>query len=113
MINSLFNRGPQVPETTVSETVAARDAGTIQILDVREPEEWADGHIPGAVHIPLGSLPARINELDQNQPVVVVCRSGVRSLTGAEILLKAGFGDAKSMAGGMIDWAAVGQPVER
>jgi rhodanese-related sulfurtransferase len=113
MLHSLFNRGPQVPETTVSETVAARDAGTVQILDVREPDEWAAGHIPDAVHIPLGSLPTRTGELDQNLPVVVVCRSGVRSLSGADILLKAGFGDAKSMAGGMIDWAAAGQPVER
>ena len=113
MFQSPFNRGPQVPETTVSETVAARDAGSAQILDVREPDEWAEGHIPDATHIPLGSLPLRTNELDAETPVIVVCRSGVRSLSGADILLKAGFGDAKSMAGGMIDWAASGQPVER
>jgi len=113
MFNSPFNRGPQAAETTVADTVSTRASGAAQILDVREPDEWAEGHIPGAVHIPLGSLPARTGELDSSVSVIVVCRSGVRSLTGADILLKAGFDDAKSLAGGMLDWAAAGQPIER
>ena len=112
MLNRFFKQ-PAAPETDVTATAQARAEGTVQILDVREPDEWAEGRIPGAVHIPLGDLAARAGELDPEQPVIVVCRSGVRSLYGAEILLKSGFADAKSLAGGMLDWAAAGQPVER
>ena len=108
-----FSSLPNVPETDVTHTAQAREDGSAQIVDVREPEEWAEGHIPGAIHIPLGELAARTGELDSGQPAIVVCRSGRRSLYGAETLLQAGFGDAKSLAGGMVDWEAAGQPVER
>jgi rhodanese-related sulfurtransferase len=108
-----FSSLPNVPETDVTHTAQAREGGSAQIVDVREPEEWAEGHIPGAIHIPLGELAARTGELDSGQPAIVVCRSGRRSLYGAETLLQAGFGDAKSLAGGMVDWEAAGQPVER
>lgn len=113
MNQSLFKRGPKAPETSVADASTAYTEGSVQFVDVREPDEWAEGHIPGAVHIPLGSLPGRAGELDAERPVVVVCRSGVRSLAGTEILLDAGFSDAKSMAGGMIDWTEAGNPVER
>lgn len=101
------------PEIDVAGTAEARTAGAAQILDVREPEEWADGHIPGSIHIPLGELATRASALEPDQPVIAVCRSGGRSLTAAEILLAAGFSDAKSMAGGMLEWAKAGHPVER
>lgn len=113
MFNSFMNRGPEAPEISVAETVAALGSSTIQVLDVREPDEWAEGRIPAAIHIPLGELPARTGELDADLPVIVVCRGGVRSLTGAGILIQAGFLDAKSMAGGMLDWIASGQPIEQ
>jgi len=111
----MFNpfRLPNVPETDVAHAAQARADGSAQIVDVREPEEWAEGHIPGAIHIPLGELPGRAGELDASQPAIVVCHSGKRSLYGAEMLLQAGFGEAKSLAGGMVDWEAAGQPVER
>ena len=113
MLGRLFGQAPQAPETDVATTARERAAGAIQIVDVREPDEWATGHIPGSVLIPLGELAARRGELDPARPVVVVCRSGSRSLTGADVLLGAGFKDAKSMAGGMIAWAEAGHPVER
>ena len=113
MLQRLFGIGPTAPETDVPALARERAAGTVQIVDVREPDEWAEGHIPEAVLIPLGQLPARTGELDPERPVVVVCRSGNRSLTGADILLRAGFRDAKSLAGGMIAWAQAGHPVVR
>ena len=61
------------------------------ILDVREPDEWNAGHIQGATLIPLGQLASRANELPENQPIYVVCRSGNRSVTGRDTLLNAGF----------------------
>lgn len=99
-------------EVTVGDAVRAHAQGAVQILDVRELDEWQEGHIPGAIHVPLGELPARIVELDSVQPVIVVCRSGRRSLDGAGTLTTAGFLDAKSLAGGMLEWADGGHPVE-
>jgi rhodanese-related sulfurtransferase len=112
-LNRLFGGGPHTPETDVTTLARARAAGNVQIVDVREPTEWAAGHMPGAILIPLGQLAQRARELDPGRPVVVVCRSGRRSLTGAEVLLRAGFKDAASLAGGMIAWADSGQPVVR
>ena len=61
----------------------------------------------------LGDLAALGGELNPSQPVIAVCRSGKRSLTAADVLIEAGFVEVKSMAGGMIDWAEAGHPVER
>ncbi len=94
-------------EVSVSEASRLRDAGAF-ILDVRQPDEWAAGHIPGATLIPLGELPARVAEVPKDRQVVVVCRSGNRSAQGRDILLGAGFPSATSMAGGMNDWTAAG-----
>ncbi len=78
------------------------------IVDVREPEEFVGefGHIPGAVSIPLGQLSARSTEIQthKDQPIVVVCRAGGRSTTGAAILIGLGFEHAVNLRGGMIDW---------
>lgn len=96
-------------EVSVAEASSMRDQGAF-ILDVREPDEWNAGHIPGATLIPLGELESRLNELPRDQQIVVVCRSGNRSATGRDILLDAGFTDATSMAGGMNDWTSQGLP---
>ncbi len=74
------------------------------ILDVRQPEEYEAGHIPGSVLIPLDELESRLSEIPNDNEVVVVCRSGNRSATGRDILLNAGFANVTSMAGGMNQW---------
>jgi len=94
-------------EGSVAEAAQMRQAGAF-ILDVREPEEWAQAHIPGAVLIPLGELPARLDEVPQDVEVVVVCRSGNRSAQGRDALLNAGFTRVTSMRGGMVQWQAKG-----
>jgi rhodanese-related sulfurtransferase len=78
------------------------------MLDVRQPDEWAAGHIPGATLIPLGELSSRLAEVPEDRQVVVVCRSGNRSAQGRDILLGAGYPSATSMAGGMNAWTAAG-----
>lgn len=97
-------------EISVSETAKMQDAGAF-ILDVREPSEWAQGHIEGAVLIPLGELAGRLNEIPKDQRIVVVCRSGNRSARGRELLLNSGFDRVTSMTGGMNQWQAEGNPV--
>jgi rhodanese-related sulfurtransferase len=82
--------------------------GELQILDVREDEEWAAGHIDGAVHIPLGQLPQRIGELDPQRPVITVCRSGGRAGRAADLLTSQGR-RAAVMDGGMQRWAREGR----
>jgi rhodanese-related sulfurtransferase len=103
---------PEVPEITVGEYLAGGMPADTQLVDVREPEEWAAGHIPRSVHIPMDQLPSRFAELDRSRPVITVCRSGRRSLYSATDLLQAGFADVRSLAGGIIAWAEAGQPVE-
>lgn len=96
-------------EVSVAEALTLRTAGAF-ILDVREPSEWAAGHIPDATLIPLGDLSARIAEVPKDRQVVVVCRSGNRSAQGRDILRGAGHPSVTSIAGGMNDWAAAGYP---
>lgn len=96
-------------EISVEEAVAKRDAGAF-ILDVRQPEEWNEYHVPGSTLIPLGELASRVDELPHDQEIVVVCRSGNRSATGRDILLEAGFTQVTSMAGGLTEWKAAGYP---
>jgi rhodanese-related sulfurtransferase len=73
-----------------------------QLIDVREPDEFAGGTLPDAVNIPLGELPQRVHELDPERPVVVLCRSGARSARAAAWLADQGFADVTNLTGGML-----------
>jgi len=83
------------------------------LVDVREPAEWQSGHAPGARHIPLGQLAARMGELPQDGEIITVCRSGNRSAKAAELLRGAGYRTVHNLKGGMTAWAKDGLPVER
>ena len=80
-------------------------------LDVREPSEWEEAHIPYATLIPLGELTARLSEIPKDRNIVVVCRSGNRSAVRRDLLLNSGFANVTSMAAGMNSWQARGYPV--
>ncbi len=92
-------------------TVDPRQVGDDLLLDVREDDEWAAGRAPGAVHLPMSQLPARLDELPEGRPVAVVCRSGHRSAQVTAYLLGQGR-QARNVEGGMLAWAACGLPVE-
>lgn len=98
-------------EVSVAEAARLRDAGAF-VLDVREPAEWAEVHIPGATLIPLGQLPGRLAEVPRDRQVVVYCRTGNRSAQGRSILVGAGFPSVTSVMGGIRAWQAAGLPTE-
>ena len=81
----------------------------LSVVDVREDAEWVHGHIEGAVHIPLMSLPERTSEVPDGQ-VLVVCKVGARSARAVAYLAQAGH-DAVNLDGGMLDWEAAGRPM--
>ncbi|RCW44464.1 rhodanese-related sulfurtransferase [Halopolyspora algeriensis] len=82
----------------------------LQLVDVREPQEWQAGRIPGSQWIPMDELSARIGELDQQHRVVTICRSGKRSGEMAEFLNGRGY-RADNLDGGIRAWAEQGLPV--
>lgn len=90
---------------TVSVTDLPDDA---VVVDVREPDEWAAGHAPGAVHIPLGEVPERLGELPESEPLPVICRSGGRSQRAVQWLAQQGF-DVVNVEGGMRAWGSAGK----
>lgn len=87
----------------VTDYASVVDANT-QFIDVREPDEVAEGTLPGTVNIPVGMLADRLGELDSSRRTVVLCRSGGRSTQAAEILTAAGFGEVINLEGGMLAW---------
>ena len=111
MFRNFFSK-PAVAEVSPQEARAKQQAGAV-IVDVREPYELREGYIPGAVHIPLRSLSPRMKELDPSKEIVIVCRSGNRSITAAQFLQQGGFPQVSSMAGGMIGWTRQRFPVQR
>lgn len=89
----------------------AREAGGF-VVDVREPDEYEEGHVPGAVNIPLGELADRTGELPDGRPIYTVCASGRRSLQAVQVLRERGI-DAVSLAGGTTGWTQSGRPVTK
>ena len=92
------------PATAVEVTPAQLATMDAAIIDVREPYEFAGGAIAGATLIPLGSLPARLDEVPADRDVVVYCHSGSRSARAVEILRGAGFSRARHLRGGYVAW---------
>lgn len=97
-------------DLTVTEALAAVEAGAM-LLDVREDFEWAEWHAPQAVHIPMGELGGRLNELPTDRTIVCICHVGARSAAVADALNRAGW-TAVNVGGGMAAWAAAGLEIE-
>ena len=92
-------------EISISELPAER-----VLLDVREDDEWEAGHAPGAVHVPMSELAARLDEVPDADPLYVICRSGGRSERATQYLNANGWA-AVNVAGGMSTWASAGLPL--
>lgn len=101
----------ELPEIDVATLEGLLSDGCI-LVDVREPDEWADGHIDGALHMPLASVPDRVDELPDDATVYVVCAMGGRSARAAEFLRARGI-DAVNVGGGTHGWISSGRAVVR
>ena len=97
------------PEIDIDAFAATRKGAVV--LDVRERAEFVGGHVPDATLMPMGQLPGRMDELDRENPVYVICASGNRSSAMTDLLRAAGF-DAVSVAGGTSAWVGSGHPVQ-
>lgn len=82
-----------------------------RIVDVREMGEIAAGTIPGAEPMPLATVPLRMNDLQREQPLVLICRSGARSAQACAFLQQHGYDNVYNLRGGMFAWAGAGQPI--
>ncbi len=101
-----------VSQITAEELSRRIAAGEVSVIDVRSATEWADGHLPAAVHIPLGYLADRLQSLPAGKQVVVQCQSGGRSAIAASLLERLGVKNVVNLEGGYAAWRAAGLPVE-
>ena len=97
-------------EVSRAEAREMLDRGA-QLVDVRVDHEWRTGHLPGAVHIPLAELSARVAEIDKDRPVIFYCRGGNRSSMATTALAEAGY-DAAKLTEGAVGWEEEGLPFE-
>jgi len=89
------------------------EKGGVVVVDVREPVEWAQGHIPDAVHIPLGTLLNQPRELLQQDNIIFVCAEGVRSAVACEVAAAIGKKRLFNLEGGTVAWGRQGYPLTR
>jgi len=108
---AMLTTSPQVPEMEPEAVEAASDDAIL--LDVREPEEYAEGHISGSINLPQADLATRLHDIPRDQPIISICRSGARSLRSAQFLAQMGYPSVGSMRGGIDAWEQSGRPLKR
>jgi molybdopterin/thiamine biosynthesis adenylyltransferase/rhodanese-related sulfurtransferase len=101
-----------VPEVSPVEAKAMLDRGGVQLVDVREPWEYEEAHIPGCRLIPVGEVPFRLHEIGKDAPAVVYCKSGSRSGKIVALLRERGYDKAVNLTGGILAWANAQLPTE-
>lgn len=87
----------------VNDLAAEVEARTLNLIDVREADEFAEGHLPGAINLPLSDFLERYEELDKDKPYYIICRSGARSAQACAFLEEEGY-DVTNVAGGTSAW---------
>ena len=102
----------EIPEIDVAGAVKAHEAGETVFVDIRDPDSYAGGHIPGAVHLHDGNVGEFLRTADRKRDVIVYCFHGNNSIGGTAFFLDQGFTSVRSLQGGFEMWAAQG-PVER
>jgi sulfur-carrier protein adenylyltransferase/sulfurtransferase len=104
----------EISEIDATQARERIESGEPVVVDVREQDEWDEGHIAGAIHVPRGHLESRIERLapDTSRPVVIYCSAGNRSAFAAKTLSELGYEDVVSLAGGFTDWKRNGFPVQ-
>ncbi len=125
-LKQLFSSGPTLADidpnmdlATLGKTVTVHHAAAlkhrkdIMLIDVREDWEYAQGHIPGVKHIPLGDIGKKLKKIPRNKTVILTCRSGSRSGRAYAQLTSKGFDNVHNMTGGFLAWKKAGYEIER
>jgi rhodanese-related sulfurtransferase len=102
--DTLFEAGDSISAEQARKILTSGPPGELTLLDVRQPGEYNEFHLPGALLVPLGELPDRIKELKRDQETIVYCRSGVRSNAACQILRSHSFSRVLNMSGGIMQW---------
>lgn len=102
-----------IKQVSVEQAKTVVDAKDAQFIDVRTTKEYAGGHAPKAINLPLDALEKDLSKLEKDKPVYVICETGRRSQKGAEILQKAGFKNVYNIGGGTSAWTSAGFPTEK
>jgi rhodanese-related sulfurtransferase len=102
---------PQMPVDELHNRMTEQT--DLQIIDVRRPAEYADGHVPGAASVPLAQLEKESGGLDRQRPTAIICASGYRSSAATSLLARRGFTDLFNVVGGTSGWIGAGYPVEQ
>ena len=104
---------PEVEDYDSKQTQAEVASGAL-LIDVREPHEWNAGHLPKAIHIPMGQIPARIADLPRERKIIFTCRTGNRSGTIKDFLIdEHGYRDVHNHLGGIVAWQLEGLAVDK
>ena len=114
MADLIRNRGDKSQLSPLEATLLINREDAI-VIDIRDPGEYAQGHVPNARHIPAGELARRSGELEKwkNQPLILCCATGARSNSALQTLRQAGFDRLYNLRGGMMEWQKAGQPTSR
>ena len=99
-----------ITEIPVNELTTLVEYGSL-VIDVREPDEYESGHIPGAVLVPLSTVLTNKSEFESDETVYVVCRSGGRSMQACEMLHDVGISNVVNVAGGTMGWISLGNEI--
>jgi glyoxylase-like metal-dependent hydrolase (beta-lactamase superfamily II)/rhodanese-related sulfurtransferase len=106
---AMLTTTPAVREIDI-DTLESRPPSAV-VLDVREPEEYAHGHVPGAINVPQADLASRLHEVPRDRPLMMVCQRGMRSLRAAQFLVQMGIHQVASVKGGTAAWRAADKPI--
>ena len=115
LVSSQPDRQPEEPFVRVDVMAAKKliDGGTVEIIDVREPNEYAEGHIPGVTLVPLARLLANPQNYIKRDNILFVCAAGQRSALACEMAAAIGYESLYNLEGGTTAWARAGLPIER
>jgi rhodanese-related sulfurtransferase len=106
---AMLTTSPQVPEVECN-ALEGRPPDAL-LLDIREPGEYAHGHVAGAINLPQADLASRLNEVPRDRPVLLLCERGVRSYRAAQFLIQMGVNRVASVRGGTAAWRSAGRPL--
>ena len=110
---NFFCVGQKLTYKTISVSDARammESSSNLLVVDVRTPQEYMQGHLKGAINIPLSDLSLRMGELEKDRPILVYCQTGYRSAQASSILVKAGFVKIYNLEGGIMAWVSSGYP---